>query len=198
LLSLTWAGLAPADRASFAWRLPLFDHLVGDSVESVGFSSDGRIILFNDRRTLNVWEVATGRELHTWDLFDPVGAVAFSRDGRYALYANIVPLIETMRDRSGPIIKLMEIGTGKELRTLKGQSTLFPLLFAIALAPDRRTALSAGSAVKLWDIAAGKEVRTFTESSGDLNFMSVAYSPDGRTALSGGTDNILKLWDLGQ
>ena len=29
LLSLTWAGLAPADRASFAWRLPLFDHLVG-------------------------------------------------------------------------------------------------------------------------------------------------------------------------
>ena len=26
LLGLTWAGLAPADRASFAWRLPLFDH----------------------------------------------------------------------------------------------------------------------------------------------------------------------------
>ena len=26
---LTWAGLAPADRASFAWRLPSFDHLVG-------------------------------------------------------------------------------------------------------------------------------------------------------------------------
>ena len=29
LLGLTWAGLAPADRASFAWRLPSFDHLVG-------------------------------------------------------------------------------------------------------------------------------------------------------------------------
>src|SRR4249919_905238 len=29
LLGLTWAGLAPADRASFAWRLRLFDHLVG-------------------------------------------------------------------------------------------------------------------------------------------------------------------------
>src|SRR6266571_3731391 len=28
-LGLTWAGLAPADRASFAWRLPLFDDLVG-------------------------------------------------------------------------------------------------------------------------------------------------------------------------
>src|SRR5215204_6071029 len=29
LLGLTWAGLAPADRASFAWRLPSFNHLVG-------------------------------------------------------------------------------------------------------------------------------------------------------------------------
>src|SRR5438128_107306 len=29
LLGLTWAGLSPADRASFAWRLPSFDHLVG-------------------------------------------------------------------------------------------------------------------------------------------------------------------------
>src|ERR1700730_16578972 len=28
-LGLTWAGLAPADRASFAWRLPSLDHLVG-------------------------------------------------------------------------------------------------------------------------------------------------------------------------
>ena len=26
---LTWTGLAPADRASFAWRLPSFDHLAG-------------------------------------------------------------------------------------------------------------------------------------------------------------------------
>src|SRR5437016_5995223 len=29
LLDLTWAGLAPADRASFAWRLPSFNDLVG-------------------------------------------------------------------------------------------------------------------------------------------------------------------------
>src|SRR5437868_8840595 len=29
LLCPTWAGLAPADRASFAWRLPSLDYLVG-------------------------------------------------------------------------------------------------------------------------------------------------------------------------
>jgi hypothetical protein len=30
---LTWVGLAPTDRASFAWRLPSFDHLVGTQQE---------------------------------------------------------------------------------------------------------------------------------------------------------------------
>jgi len=33
---LTWAGLAPADRASLAWRLPSFDHLVGGQQMEVG------------------------------------------------------------------------------------------------------------------------------------------------------------------
>src|SRR6266550_437145 len=28
-----WVGLAPADRASFAWRLPSLDHLVGTAKE---------------------------------------------------------------------------------------------------------------------------------------------------------------------
>ena len=35
MLGLTWAGLAPADRASFAWRLPSFDHLVSLDAKTV-------------------------------------------------------------------------------------------------------------------------------------------------------------------
>ena len=36
LLGLTWAGLAPADRASFAWRLQLIDHFVGAPTSRAG------------------------------------------------------------------------------------------------------------------------------------------------------------------
>src|SRR5258708_3643770 len=32
---LTWAGLAPADRASLAWRLPSLNHLVGEREQLV-------------------------------------------------------------------------------------------------------------------------------------------------------------------
>src|SRR5262249_4466995 len=33
---LTWVGLAPTDRGSFAWRLPSLDHLVGAQQERFG------------------------------------------------------------------------------------------------------------------------------------------------------------------
>src|SRR6476646_8958504 len=46
LLGLTWAGLAPADRASFAWRLPLSDHLGGEGVHA--FSQSDFQVLWND------------------------------------------------------------------------------------------------------------------------------------------------------
>src|SRR5882757_4930236 len=36
LLDLTWAGLAPADRASLAWRLLSFDHLIGENCDDGG------------------------------------------------------------------------------------------------------------------------------------------------------------------
>src|SRR5258706_476475 len=54
LLGLTWAGLAPADRASFAWRLPLLDHLVSASKQRrwqfeaerlCGLQVDGQLVL---------------------------------------------------------------------------------------------------------------------------------------------------------
>src|SRR5947209_17842763 len=39
LLGLTWAGLAPADRASFAWRLLSLDHLSARPSSAIGKGS---------------------------------------------------------------------------------------------------------------------------------------------------------------
>jgi len=35
---LTWVGLSPTNRASFAWRLPSFDHLVGAGEDKISAS----------------------------------------------------------------------------------------------------------------------------------------------------------------
>src|SRR4029450_8017501 len=42
-LDLTWAGLAPADRASFCWRLPSFDHLIRAQQERLGNGEPNRL-----------------------------------------------------------------------------------------------------------------------------------------------------------
>ena len=67
---------------------------------------------------------------------------------------------------------------------------------SVAIAPDGRTAISAGSdnTLKLWDLATGTERRMFTGHSAGVN--SVAIAPDGQTALSASADKTLKLWDL--
>ena len=47
---LTWAGLAPADRASFGWHLLSFDHLIGDA-SNVGGKGPARSLRVSTRGT---------------------------------------------------------------------------------------------------------------------------------------------------
>jgi WD40 repeat protein len=90
-------------------------------------------------------------------------------------------------------LKLWELATGKELRTLTGHTDT---VYSVAFSPNGRTALSGSSdkTLKLWAVETGKELRTFTGHSDWIH--SVAFSPDGRTALSGGGDMTLKLWEV--
>jgi len=70
-------------------------------------------------------------------------------------------------------------------------------VIGVDLAPDGRTALSAGfdGSVRLWDLEQGKELRQLKGHAGGV--LSVAVSPDGRTALSGGQDGTLRVWEVG-
>jgi eukaryotic-like serine/threonine-protein kinase len=113
---------------------------------------------------------------------DKVFNVAIAPDGRSALSGS-----------SDGTLKLWDLATGRELRTLVGGSSQ---VYSIAIAPDGRTALSgsADNTLKLWELGTGKVLRKLTGHSGLA--WSVAIAPDGRTALSASSDGTLKLWDL--
>ncbi len=111
-----------------------------NSVESVAFSPDGRLLASASYGEIKLWEVATGREVltlrgHT----DWVRSVAFSPDGRL------------LASGSYKEIKLWEVATGREVRTLTGHTDD---VNSVAFSPDGRL-LASGSGyydrtIKLW------------------------------------------------
>ena len=93
-------------------------------------------------------------------------------------------------------MKLWEVATGKEIRTLSGHTAPVE---SVAFSPDGRRLVSGGSepAVKLWDPRTGQEVFTL-----NLPFIRarVAFAPGGRQLAVGGsldspTDYTLAIWD---
>jgi WD40 repeat protein len=61
--------------------------------------------------------------------------------------------------------------------------------------PDGRTLASAGhSDIIFWDAATGRERGRLTGNPSRV--LSIAYSRDGKLLASGGTDNVIRLWDV--
>jgi uncharacterized delta-60 repeat protein len=111
-----------------------------------------------------------------------VMSVAFSPDGLILASGS---LDET--------IKLWDVASGRELRTLSGHSSGVQ---SIAFSPDGRLLASGSgdSTIKIWDAASGREVRTLSGHSDTVQ--SVAFSPDGRVLASGSDDGTIKVWDV--
>jgi WD40 repeat protein len=111
-----------------------------------------------------------------------VWSVSFSPDGQ--------TLATGSEDKT---IKLWNLATGKEIRTLRGHQSS---VWSVSFSPDGQT-LASGSldnTIKLWNLATGKEIRTL---QGHQRYVySVSFSPDGQTLASGSDDNTIKLWNL--
>jgi WD40 repeat protein len=133
---------------------------------------------------VRAWDVGTGKQLQTL----PGGAALInsltsSADGRTVVTIG----------GGGQTVVLLEAATGGRRAELSGHTNL---LFAARLAPDGRTAVSAGveSAIRVWDLPSGKEVGRLAGHRGAV--WDLAFSPDGRRLASAGQDTTVLVWDV--
>jgi WD40 repeat protein len=198
----------------------------------------GKTLATTTTTGLAVWDVAGRRGRHPFGRpLTAVRALAFAPDGRTLLTASTEPPgVVEKREAYGALgvgtevcyrawttgavadLRFWDPASGKEQPALPGQQTLGA--YALALAPDGRTLVSAGmgGSLWLWDLAGRRAAgRLFVNPQAEQDWRvwetgknspwgvvpslpqevrSLAVSPDGRWLVAAGSGAEVARWDL--
>jgi WD40 repeat protein len=165
------------------------------TVNSVVISPDGKRIAGNSADgTIILWDLATGKKLHT--LAGPDGrvfGVRYSPDGKWIMSATEADYSKGAADAS--LIE-WDAETGKRLRTLQGPKGWLP---PFVYSPDGKQIASGArdESLLLWDaqtarvIAVGKQPRS-------EGVRRIAFGPDGDWLVEGNGSDHATVWAVGK
>ena len=164
-------------------ELQRFTDFVG-SVRTVALSKDGRRLAgAGSDGIVRIYDTVALKEIRRFPGHPKeVRSVAFSPDGRRLLSGG-----------GEGTVRLWDVDGGKEVHRFEG---LGDVVYAIHFLPDGRRAL-AGTWKFLHELDVEKlsaPRRRPAHPAGDVRSLSI--SPDGKSALTGGSDRVLRLWNL--
>ena len=161
--------------------LPLSRLTHSQVLSSVSFSPDGKHLAAGGRDMVRLWNTETNDELEQFEHSLITFAVAYSPDGKSVASGS-----------SENTIKLWDVKTGKERKTLAGHTKS---VCGLAFSPNGKKVASGSpdGTIRLWDAQTGHLLQTISAESGHVN--AVAFSPDGKTLASGSLGTV-QLWDL--
>jgi RNA polymerase sigma factor (sigma-70 family) len=173
----------------------------------LAFSSDSKVLIVGDGRTIHFWNAATGVEVRRIDDHPGIAsALAVSPDGKMLATQGLKnePKVGEGWQRANAV-HLWDAATCKKLRQIepvveagrkkRGRPTDPPEVVAFCFSPDGKSLLTAGGdhILRVWDVATGKKSRRW--DSGEWT-NAIACSPDGKTLASLGGGHIVRLWEV--
>lgn len=160
---------------------------VGQSVKSLAFSHDGKILASiyldrQDRGSLQLWNTSDmQRSRMQPDVQEDIQSVVFDAQGKWLAYGS-----------GTGIIRIQNSSTGELDRELSPQEYS---IGALAIGPDGRTLVSGddGGNLVLWDPKSGRQIGVLSAHAKPIE--SLAIAPDGRHLASSDLGGTL-LWDM--
>jgi WD40 repeat protein len=148
------------------------------------FSPDGKLVLTVSPKVLQLWDVATGTLLRTFQGHTKtIWAGEFSPDGGLIISAS-----------DDQTLRLWDAATGANIHILHHENRVRSCAFS----PDGQSILSASTddTLRLWDVSSGESIFILRQDSNPQGIRSCAFSPDGGLVLSGGDDGTARLWNV--
>ncbi len=146
------------------------------SINTVAFSSDGKLFVSADQDSVHVYQISSGKELQSFPM-GYSGHVAFTADDSALAISTVKGVI------------LWEVKTGKELRRFE---QVTPHTMAVE-AKGTRFAATESHRVIVWDLATGQEIQRLDRHAHGLR--SVAWVPGAAAFVTGSWDETVRVWD---
>jgi WD40 repeat protein len=98
-------------------------------------------------------------------------------------------------EKEGTFFKVWNAQTGKEFKTISGATKDVPVM---TVTPDGKKLMAWGARplIETYDLTEGKLLASFPGFDKEGTITSLAFSLDGEVAALGGSDGVVRLWDV--